>query len=92
LNQKGPDYKRPTITTETYDEGPLSGNDLLDLLPFQQFTINNYEEPVSTVPVSETNVILSFVSYTSLNITTLLTQDFRLVFIIDYRYVYDRRK
>jgi hypothetical protein len=53
LNQKGPDYKRPTITTETYDEGPLSGHHLLDLLPFQQFTINHDEELVSTVPVSE---------------------------------------
>ena len=30
LNQKGADYKRPTITTETYDTVPLSGYDLLD--------------------------------------------------------------
>ena len=53
MNQKGADYKRPTITTETYDTVPLSGYDLLDLLPFQQFTINSDEELVSTVTVSE---------------------------------------
>jgi hypothetical protein len=53
FNQKGPDYIRPTVITETEDEGPLSANDLLDLLPFQQFTINNNNEIISTVPVSE---------------------------------------
>ena len=60
LNRKGPDYKRqefrPTVITETYDEGPLTTNDLLDLIPFQQFTINNDDEIVSTVPVSEFNL------------------------------------
>jgi hypothetical protein len=56
LNQKGPDYKRPTVITETYEDGPLTTNDLLDLLPFQQFTINNYNEIVSTAPVSEFNL------------------------------------
>jgi hypothetical protein len=39
FNRKGPDYKRqmlrPTVITETYDEGPLTTNDLLDLIPFQ---------------------------------------------------------
>ena len=53
MNRKGPNYKRPTVTTETYDEGPLNANDLLNLLPFQQFTINNNKELVSTVPVGE---------------------------------------
>ena len=56
LNQKGPDYKRPTVITETYEDGPLTTNDLLDLLPFQQFTINNDNEIVSTAPVSEFNL------------------------------------
>ena len=60
LNRKGPDYKRqefrPTVITETYDEGPITTNDLLDLIPFQQFTINNNDEIVSTVPVSEFNL------------------------------------
>ena len=36
-----------------YDEQPLNANDLLDILPFQQFTINQDEELVSTVPDSE---------------------------------------
>jgi hypothetical protein len=53
LNQKGPDYIRRTNTTEMYDERPLNANDLLDLLPFQQFIINDDEELVSSVPVSE---------------------------------------
>jgi hypothetical protein len=52
-NQKGPDYIRPTVITETDDEGPLSANDLLYFLPFKQFTINKNNEIVSTVPVSE---------------------------------------
>jgi hypothetical protein len=52
FNKKGPDYKRPTVITETYYEGPLSANDLLDLLPFQQLTIND-DEIISIVPVSE---------------------------------------
>ena len=53
LNQKGPDYRRQTVTTEMYDERPLNANDLLDLLPFEKFTINKDEELFSTVPLSE---------------------------------------
>jgi hypothetical protein len=56
LNHKGPDYKRPAVIKQTYEDGPLTTNDLLDLLPFQQFTINNDDEIVSTVPVSEFNL------------------------------------
>jgi hypothetical protein len=51
LNQMGPNYKRIAINPDTYDEGPITANDLLDLLPFQQFIINDNEELVSTVPV-----------------------------------------
>ena len=53
MNQKGPDYRRQTVTTEMYDERPLNANDLLDLLPFEKFTINKDEELFSTVPLSE---------------------------------------
>ena len=53
LNQKGPDYVRRTNTTEMYDEQPIKANDLLDLLPFQQLVINDHEELVSSLPVSE---------------------------------------
>ena len=49
----GPNYKRIAIIPDTYDEGPITANDLLDLLPFQQFTINDDEELVSTELVSE---------------------------------------
>ena len=34
-----------------------TANDLLDLLPFQQFIINDNEELVSTAPVSEFDLI-----------------------------------
>ncbi len=53
LNQMGPNYKRIAIIPDTYDEGPITANDSIELLPFQQFIINNDEELVSTVPVSE---------------------------------------
>jgi hypothetical protein len=53
LKRMGPDYKRLAVIPDTYDEEPITANDLLDLLPFQQFTINDDEELVSTVPVSE---------------------------------------
>jgi hypothetical protein len=49
----GPNYKRIAIIPDKYDEGPITANDLLDLLSFQQFTINDDDELVSTVPVSE---------------------------------------
>ena len=48
-----PNYKRIAIIPDTYEEGPITANDLLDLLPFQQFIINDDEELVSSVPVSE---------------------------------------
>ena len=53
----GPNYKRIAIIPDTYEEGPITANDLLDLLPFQQFIINDDEELVSTLPVSEFDLI-----------------------------------
>ena len=49
----GPNYKRVAIIPDTYEEGPITAYDLLDLLPFQQFIINDDGELVSTLPVSE---------------------------------------
>ena len=48
-----PSNERTTVIPDTYEEGPITANDLLDLLPFQQFIINDDEDLVSTVPVSE---------------------------------------
>ena len=56
FNQMSPNHKHVAIIPDTYEERPITANDLLDLLPFQQFIINDEEELVSTVPVSEFNL------------------------------------
>jgi hypothetical protein len=53
VNQMSPNYRRIAIIPDTYEEGAITANDLLDLLPFKQFIINDDEELVSTVPVGE---------------------------------------